>query len=93
MEEKSDTTVTDEVESRLKDLFGQSEKAFSSKEAGSVPEGSFLRNLKAIVLSIDWEISDEIMTSFIKEIGRLEDTYKDDKMIRLFYYSFGSLRP
>lgn len=90
MEEKSDTTVTDEVESRLQDLFGESEKSLFSKEVGGVPEGSPLRDLKAIVLSIDWEISDEIMNSFIKEIGRLEDVYKNDKPLLLFLRLLGS---
>ena len=91
MGNKNDSTITDEVEDRLAYLFGESKKAPASKEADGDPEGSPLRDLKASVLSIDWEISDDIMTSFIKEIGRLKDTYKDDRVLLLFLRLLGSV--
>ena len=104
--------VTDEVESRLKDLFGDSDEspAFggNSGESGKstvrepeeVSEGEGdsgahedypLRKLEAVVLSVDWEISDEIMNDLIEEVDGLKNTYKDDKNILLFLQLLGSV--
>lgn len=43
-----------------------------------------IRNLKALVFSIDWEITDETMVNFLKEVKRLQQTYKNDKICLLF---------
>ena len=75
MDNKNDSSVTDEVQSRLEDLFGESGKASVFMEDSSVPEDSPLRILKSIVLSVDWEIDDEGMAKLVKEIGRLEGIY------------------
>ncbi len=91
MDNKNDGTVTGEVESRLEDLFGESGKAPVFMEDKGVPEESPLRSLKAIVLSVDWEIDDEVMGRLLEEIGRLEDTYKDDKTLLLLFRLFGSV--
>jgi hypothetical protein len=69
-----------EVESRLDNLF--EEKNDSSEiDPGS---GEFplspLNQLKAIILSIDWEITDDIMASLLAELKRLEDVFRDEKI-------------
>ncbi len=51
---------------------------------GGPAEDSPLKNLKALVFSIDWEITDETMVAFLEEIKRLEKRYKDDKVFSLF---------
>jgi hypothetical protein len=91
LDNKNDGTVTDEVQSRLEDLFGESGKASVFMEDSSVPEDSPLRILKGIVLSVDWEIDDEVMAKLIEEIGRLEHTYKDDKTLLSFFRLLGSV--
>ena len=91
MDNKNDGTITDEVQSRLEDLFGESGKASVFMEDSSVPEDSPLRTLKAIVLSVDWEIDDEVMARLIDETGRLEHTYKDDKTLLSFFRLLGSV--
>jgi len=44
-------------------------------------EASPLTTLKSIVLSMDWEISDAILTEFIQELGRLKTVLKDDGIL------------
>jgi hypothetical protein len=43
-----------------------------------------IRNLNALVFSIDWEITDETMVNFLNEIKRLQQKYKNDKVLFLF---------
>jgi len=43
-----------------------------------------LKDLKAEVLSIDWEITDKVMTRFINEVERLRETYRNDKVLLVF---------
>lgn len=126
-------TVAVEVEKRLEDLFGISEKSppfagdsdasgkapvgklkevplvfddrnekehFTRGKSGNRPESiedtdnlndSKLRYLKTIVLSIDWEISEETMKGLIEETDRLRNVYKDDKTFALFFQLLGSV--
>ena len=42
---------------------------------------SLLTKLKSIVLSMDWEISDAILTEFIQELSRLKIILKEDGII------------
>jgi len=129
----NDDIVTDEVESRLKDLFGDGDESPSfegnSGESGKAPvreleeltavsddidkkdnltpgesgdspeftedkddhDDSALRYLKAIVLSIDWEINDETMKGLIDETDRLKDVYEDDRTFVLLFQLLGSV--
>lgn len=47
-------------------------------------EDSPIRNLKALVFSIDWEITDETMVDFLKETTRLKQKYQNDQVLTLF---------
>lgn len=73
-----------EVESRLDHLF-EEKKASPEPEASS---GEFslspLKPLKAVILSIDWEITDDIMASLLAELKRLEDVFRDEKISLTF---------
>jgi hypothetical protein len=73
-----------EVESRLDHLF-EEKKGSPGGEASS---GEFslspLKPLKAVILSIDWEITDDIMASLLAELKRLEDVFRDDKISLTF---------
>ena len=91
MDDKNEGTVTDEVQSRLDDLFGEGGKASVSIEDSAVPEDFPLSNLKAIVLYVDWEIDDEVMARLVDEISRLEKNYKDDKILLSFFRLLGSV--
>jgi len=84
---KDNDSLTLEVETRLDDLFGDlGEFADDSVDDGfNGFKESPLRDLKAIVLSIDWEISDKIMTDFIKEVEKLKERYKSDEILVMFF--------
>jgi hypothetical protein len=43
-----------------------------------------LMDLKGVVLSIEWEITDEIMDRFIEEVGILKAKYSDDKIPHMY---------
>jgi len=77
-------TLTDEVERRLGEIFEEKSPTASIEEDSAHLEDTPLKDLKATVLSIDWEITDETMASLLKEIGRLKDVYKDDQILVLF---------
>ena len=91
MADKIDANIVDEVEKRLDDLFGDGgessalgeesgdlEGRLTLEEGGGDVEDTPLKELKSIVLSIDWEITDPIMTKFLDQVDGLKDAYKDD---------------
>ena len=57
----------------------------------SKPEQSPFTELKTIVLSIDWEITNEAMDRFIAKVGELQSTYKGDKIVLVFLQLLGSI--
>ncbi|MFY9940889.1 MAG: hypothetical protein WAK57_01835 [Desulfobacterales bacterium] len=73
-----------EVETRLDALFDDNDGSLEGVEAGNSLEASPLRDLRAIVLSIDWEITDEAMTRLIDQVDHLRQTYKDDRLLLVF---------
>ncbi len=50
-----------------------------------------LTELKSIVLSIEWEITDEIMTKFLTQLNELTETYKDDRVVVMFLQLLSSV--
>lgn len=51
----------------------------------------FVRELKSAVLSLEWEISDQVMQTFEKEVSRLRRAFSDDKIVLGFLKLFDSL--
>jgi hypothetical protein len=50
-----------------------------------------LKSLKAVLLSIDWEITDSTMDSLLNEIKAVEYVYSEDKIILTFLQLLGSI--
>jgi hypothetical protein len=64
----------------------QMQKTKKPVRGGSVGHGkdSPIKNLQALVFSIDWEITDETMVAFLGEVSRLQQTFKNDPVLLLF---------
>lgn len=119
VQEKTGNTMRFEVESRLDDLFGESEDIdtndtfgknensvfnepvtnnFSEPEAidffeegDDMGERHPLEGLKSTVLSIDWEITDEVMNKFVDQVEELKAEFKNNKIYLLFLQLLGSV--
>ena len=57
----------------------------------NIPNDYPLAELKNMVLSIDWEITDEVLAGLVSQIDNLKDTYKNEKIILMFLQLLGSL--
>ena len=91
MNNQGDDTVTIEVEEQLDNVFGESEETLNTSGENAEFADSPLRDLKAIALSIDWEIDDEIMTRLDDEVEKLKEEYRTDNVIVLFLRLLGSV--
>jgi len=80
---------TDYIDSAY--LIEQAEKPPEPELTKRIIPGSPLEELRAIVLSIDWEIDDQIMTKMIEHVEGLKEIYGGDKAIRIFLQILGSL--
>ncbi|PID73443.1 MAG: hypothetical protein CSB33_03475 [Desulfobacterales bacterium] len=78
--------------SRIDSLF---EKNDDDPPEDTVPadvvESSPINHLKSIVLSLEWEITDQIMQKLGEEISRLENTFRSEKLMVAFFQLLGSL--
>lgn len=88
--EKNENTFTEKVESILDELFADDDEAAETVEESSHVGYYPLRFLKATVLSIDWEITDEVMGRFIDQIERLKESHQEDKNILPLLQMLGS---
>jgi DNA-binding protein H-NS len=89
--QNDEDSLSAELESRLDDLFGDDDKFSEGPVADEGPADYPLGELKNLVLSIDWEITDEVMKKFIRQVNDLKSTYKDDKINLTFLQILGSL--
>jgi hypothetical protein len=60
------------------------DKSGSATGVTDTNKDSPINTLKALVFAIDWEITDESMVSFLREIKRLQQKYQNDKVFSLF---------
>ncbi len=88
--DKEDPIIV-EVDKRLEKLFGGSDESTGSGKGVRSIEFSPLWDLKAIILSIDREITDEIMTRLTEQTGRAKNAYKKDRTLVLFLQLLDSI--
>lgn len=93
MTKTKEEAIVSEVSSRLDDLFGETEQSGPSLNDKDLiaPQESPILDLNAIVLSIEWEITDEILARFIDEISRLKALYRDDLILSSFLKLHGAV--
>ena len=91
-------TVVEENKSPEKQPSTADEEIFDLTEATAgeidgerAPNDYPLAELKNLVLSIDWEITEEALTGFLSQIDNLKVTYKNKKIILTFLQLLGSL--
>ena len=85
-EDPSGVEVAPDVESvpDFGDVSSDIEDAPTLEEDNDDLEESPLKDLKSTVLSIDWEISDEIMSRFLDQVNDLMGIYQGDRIIQMF---------
>ena len=89
--DSTDGNFKEEVDDRLENLFAEDELSESRPESEGEKADYPLRELKTIVLSIDWEITDEVMVRFVEQVNALQDIYQNDKIVLVFLQLLGSI--
>ena len=84
-------TLSSELESRLDDLFGENNVPLQDAEDSDPSEHYPLAELKNLILSIDWEITDDVLEKLLQQIEDLKLTYKHDKIVLTFLQILRSL--
>jgi hypothetical protein len=84
-------TMNSELENRLDDLFGESDLLVPDIQEKKLKEHYPLAELKNLILSIDWEITDEVLEKLIQQLKDLQLTYKHDKIVMTFLQILNSL--
>jgi hypothetical protein len=91
-------TVAEENKSQEKqpsaadeEIFDLDEVAAEETDGQRVADDYPLTELKHLVLSIDWEITEEVLADFLSQIDSLKATYKNEKIILMFLQLLGSL--
>ena len=88
---KKKAKLTDEVEQRLDEIFVEAEDTADAGTEHVDDQVSPLRELKSVILSIEWEISDEVMHRFLEEVTRLKNSYNGDRIMAPFFKMLDSL--
>jgi len=83
MVEKNKDSFADEINNRLGEFFGDESKPDVPSKIikPATAKSSAFTNLHAIVLSIEWEISDQTMDRLTAEAAKLMQIYKDKRSI------------
>ncbi len=89
--QNDEDTLSEELENRLDDLFGEDDKFSEGPITDDSAQDYPLSELKNLVLSIDWEITDEVLQKFLSQIRELKANYQDDKINLTFLQILGSL--
>lgn len=86
-------TFRSEVSDRLSAFFGDQDSSDTTAGNNDISDSkdSALTNLNAILLSIEWEITDEILSKLLAEIERLKPIYREDKIIFSLLQLHGSV--
>ena len=88
-QQRDEDNFRSQVEDRLDHLFRE-DSPEATKEHVGLGEHP-LKSLKAVLLSIDWEITDSTMDSLLNEIKAVEYVYSEDKIILTFLQLLGSI--
>jgi len=88
---KNFDTLSAELENRLDDLFGENDIRLPDVPEKDLKEHYPLAELKNLILSIDWEITDDVLDKLLLQINDLQLTYEHDKIVATFLQILNSL--
>ena len=91
MQENIDDLLVDEIDGRLDDLFAEDKITQKADGESSEVKEYPLKELKAVILSIDWEITDDVMKRLANQVVGLKKRYKDDKIVFILLQLLGSI--
>ena len=83
---KVDSDLADRLDT-LFDETGSDERPAQNKGQSNDP----LDELKSLVMSIEWEITDEVMERFLSQIDALKARFEEDRILVMFLQLLGSL--
>ncbi|BCS95791.1 hypothetical protein DSLASN_14230 [Desulfoluna limicola] len=72
------SSMNEELDSRLDELFEDDQPEKSESKAGP------LENLQAVVLEMEWEIGDKNLDTYLGELKRVGEQFKQDKAISVY---------
>ncbi|MFH1138496.1 MAG: hypothetical protein V1816_20665 [Pseudomonadota bacterium] len=73
-------SIAEEVENRLNEIFhDEADKTIIMEDGALSALTSPIKDLKSIVLSMDWEINDQTLERFGQEVAKLLKVFQDDK--------------
>ena len=84
-------TMSSELENRLDDLFGENDIQLPDAQDKNAKEHYPLAELKNLILSIDWEITEEVLDNLLQQLKDLQLTYEHDKIVTTFLQILSSL--
>ncbi len=91
MQENVDDLLVDEIDGRLDDLFAEDKIPQKDDGEGDDTKEYPFKELKAVILSIDWEITDDVMKRLANQVVGLKKRYKDDKIVFILLQLLGSI--
>ena len=91
VDSKDNDILSAELENRLDDLFDENETQLPDAQEKNLKEHYPLAELKNLILSIDWEITDEVIENLLLQLKDLQLTYKNDKIVMTFLQILNSL--
>lgn len=83
--------VDSELENRLDSLFDEDGLEEEVSEGAGSSSKDPLDELKSLVMSIEWEITDDIMERFLDQVDSLKTRFGEDRIIVMFLQLLGSL--
>ena len=79
-----------DLANRLDTLFDENDSVENSVQTKGQSNGP-LDELKSLVMSIEWEITDEVMERFLSQIDTLKARFEEDRILVMFLQLLGSL--
>lgn len=83
--------VDSELENRLDSLFDEDGLGADIATGADSHSKDPLDELKSLVMSIEWEITDDVMEKFLDQVDSLKTRFGEDRILVMFLQLLGSL--